>query len=105
MVAEVGDAREAFAKTHPTGSCQVYSHPNGLIVTAVGASEQAHPVAERGTGVLDGFVRDSDRHGRMLHASGRPGNRPIRPTQTRTKVTGPHTSEPEAWTRRIFRGC
>jgi hypothetical protein len=50
-------------------------------------------------------VCESDRHGRMLRAPGRPGNRPIGPTRTRTKVTGPHTSEPDAGTRRIFRGC
>jgi len=80
-------------------------HPDGLIVAAVGASQQAQPVAERGTGVLGGFVCDSDRHGRMLLASGGPDNRPIGPTRTRTKVTGPHTSEPAAGTRRIFRGC
>jgi hypothetical protein len=104
-VAEVGDARQAFAETHPTSSGKVYPHPDGFAAAGVGVSEQAQPVAERGAGVLDGFVCDSDRHGRMLRASVRAGNRPIRPTQTRTKVTAPHTSEPSAGTRRIFRGC
>ena len=102
---EVGDAREALAETHPTSSSQVHPDPHRLAVAAVGAPELAHPVAERGAGVLDGLVCDVDRHGRMLPASVRPGNRPIRPTQTRTKVTGPHTAEPDARTRRIFRGC
>ena len=102
---EVGDPRQALAKTHPTGSSQVHANPHRLALTAIGAPELAHPVSERGAGILAGLVCDVDRHGRMLPAPVRPGNRPIRPTRTGTKVTGPHTSEPDHGTRRIFRGC
>ena len=102
---EVADAGEALAEAHPTGASEMDPNPHRLALAAVGAPELAHPVAERGAGILAGLVCDVDRHGRMLPAPVHPGNRPIRPTRTGTKVTGPHTAEPDARTRRIFGAC